>query len=61
VKFNYLSIPPQELPRKTGAIYFQIDHNSKQWINVIEKNNIAIYWDTAPEDIKLEFIVIKRN
>ncbi len=61
VKFNYLATPPQELPRKTGAIYFQIDHNSKQWINVIEKNNIAIYWDTAPEDIKLELIVIKRN
>ncbi len=61
VKFNHLSTPPQELPRKTGAIYFQIDHNSKLWINVIEKNNIAIYWDTAPEDIKLELIVIKRN
>ena len=61
VKFNYLSSPPQELPRKTGAIYFQIDHNSKLWLNVIEKNNITIYWDTAPEDIKLELIVIKRN
>ncbi|MFO7885093.1 MAG: type VI secretion system baseplate subunit TssK [Desulfobacteraceae bacterium] len=61
VKTTHLSALPQELPSKTDTVYFQIDHHSKQWIAVKEKKNIALYWDTAPADIKVEMIVIKRS
>jgi len=61
VKLDNLEIPPQELPRKTGSAYFKIDHHGKQWEPVKGGNNLALYWDTAPEDLKVELMVVRRN
>ena len=61
VKLNHLEIPPQELPRKTASTYFKVDHHGKQWEPVQGGNNIALYWDTAPEDLKVELMVVRRN
>jgi len=61
VTLNHLEIPPQELPRRTGSIYFQIDHHGKQWDHVKKGNNIALYWDMAPDDFKVELMVVRRN
>lgn len=61
VKLTHLEIPPQELPRKSGATYFQVDHHGKQWDHVRQGNNMALYWDTAPEDLKAELMVVRRN
>jgi len=58
VKLNQLQSPPQELPRRTRAIYFQIDHHSDQWAQVVKGLNLALYWDTAPEDLKLELMIV---
>lgn len=59
IKLESLSVPPQELPRRANTYYFQIDHHSEQWESVQKGNNIALYWDTAPEDVAVELMVVE--
>jgi type VI secretion system protein ImpJ len=61
IKMAHLSDPPQELPRIARAIYCQIDHHSDQWSQVQQGHNIALHWDTAPEDLKVELMVVGRS
>lgn len=61
VKLQHLPAPPQELPRRTHSIYFQIDHHSDQWDCVHKDYNIALYWDAAPEDLKVELMVVGKS
>ncbi|HPJ92390.1 MAG TPA: type VI secretion system baseplate subunit TssK [Deltaproteobacteria bacterium] len=61
IKLKHLSSPPQELPRKKGALYFQIDHHSDQWTSVQKGKNLALFWDTAPEDLSVELMVVGRS
>jgi len=61
IKMAHLSDPPQELPRRARAIYCQIDHHSDQWSQVQQGQNIALHWDTAPEDLKVELMVVGRS
>jgi type VI secretion system protein ImpJ len=58
---NHLTIPPQELPRRAGCVYFQIDHHGDQWASVQKGRNIALYWDSAPEDLGIELMVVGRS
>jgi type VI secretion system protein ImpJ len=61
VGLKHLQTPPQELPRRARSLYFQIDHHGDQWAYVQKGNNIALYWDTAPEDLKAELMVVGRS
>ena len=61
VRMEHLDLPPQELPRRARSIYFQVDHHSDQWAYVERGNNIALYWDAAPEDLKVELMVVGRS
>jgi len=61
IKLKHLSIPPQELPRRANCIYFQIDHHSDQWAEVQKGKNMALFWDTAPEDLKVELMAVGRS
>jgi type VI secretion system protein ImpJ len=58
IKLEHLSAPPQELPRRAQAIYCQIDHRGNHWSEIQKGHNIALYWDTAPEDLKVELMVV---
>ena len=58
IRLKHLPAPPQELPRRPHSIYFQIDHHSDQWAQVQKGKNIALYWDAAPEDLKVELMVV---
>ena len=60
IKLNPVPIPPQELPRRVDAVYFQIDHHSEKWQQVQEKGNLAIYWDKAKDDLTMELMVVGR-
>ena len=60
VKLDYLKIPPQELPRRADSCYFQIDHHSNQWARIEQGNNLALYWDSAPEDLSIELMITGR-
>jgi type VI secretion system protein ImpJ len=61
IKLEHLSSPPQELPRRAHSIYFQIDHHGDQWAQVQKGNNIALYWDSAPQDLKVELMAVGRT
>ena len=61
VGLTHLPAVPQELPRRARALYFQIDHHSDQWAQVQKSRNLALYWDTAPEDLKAEIMAVGRR
>jgi type VI secretion system protein ImpJ len=61
VRLEHLPLPPQELPRRAFALYFQLDHHSDLWQQVEKGNNLALYWDTAPEDLKVELMIVGRS
>lgn len=57
----HLASPPSELPRRGRALYFQIDHHDDQWPQVQKVKNLALYWDTAPDDLSVELMVVGRS
>jgi len=59
IGLEHLSIPPQELPRRVRSLYFQLDQHDDQFAQVEESNNIALYWDAAPEDLTVELMIVK--
>jgi type VI secretion system protein ImpJ len=61
IRTQHLTVPPQELPRRSHSIYFQLDHHSDQWSQVQKGHNMALYWDGAPEDLKAEVMVVGRS
>lgn len=61
IALKHLSAPPRELPRKANALYFQIDHHSDQWPIVQKGKNLALFWDTPPEDLTVELMVVGRS
>lgn len=58
VNVTHMETPPQELPRRSQAIYFEINHHSDHWVQVENTKNMAIYWDSAPEDLKVELMAV---
>lgn len=60
IGLEHLSIPPQELPRRARSVYFLVHHHSDQWALVQKNNNLALYWDNAPEDLEVELMVVGR-
>ena len=61
IALEHLPVPPQELPRRAHSIYFAVDHHSDQWALVEKGRNIALYWDSAPEDMEVELMVVGRS
>ncbi len=61
IRVDLLSSVPQELPRRSDCVYFQLDHHGEQWSQVQARNNLALYWDMAPEDLTVELMVVKRS
>ena len=61
VKVKYLENVPQELPRRPGSLYFQIDHHGELWQQVQRSNQLAIFWDEAPQGLKAELMVVGRR
>ncbi len=60
VGIEHLPVPPQELPRRARSIYFSVNHHTDQWALLQKNNNIALYWDNAPEDLEVELMVVGR-
>lgn len=61
VGLTHLSEVPQELPRRANALYFQVDHHGDQWAQIQKGKNVALYWDAAPEDLKVELMAVGRS
>jgi type VI secretion system protein ImpJ len=61
IRLEHLPVVPQELPRRPDSLYFAIDTHHDQWSLVEKGKNIAFYWDSAPEDLEVELMVISRK
>jgi type VI secretion system protein ImpJ len=61
IKLKHLPLPPQELPRRSRAVYFQVDHYGDAWAAVQKAHNLALYWDAAPEDLRVELMIVGRS
>lgn len=61
IKMQHVPSPPQELPRRAHCTYFQVDHNSDHWTQVSREKHLALYWDAAPEDLKIELMIVERT
>lgn len=54
----FLKSQPEGVPRRPNASYFRVDKQHFAWKAVAEKNNIMLTWDNAPEDLKVDIIVV---
>jgi type VI secretion system protein ImpJ len=61
IKLEHLPVPPQELPRRARSIYFQINHHGDYWAQVEKSHNLAMYWDAAPDDLRVELMVVGKG
>ena len=59
IKLEESHVPPPGLPRRQNSFYFKIDHYSSQWVDVQRSRNISLYWDTAPEDVMAEIVILR--
>lgn len=57
---SHCPVPPAGLPRRSNAYYFKIEKSSSAWADLQTYRNIALYWDSAPDDLVAEIIIIKR-
>ena len=60
IGLEHLPVVPQELPRRAFSLYFSIDSHHDQWGMAEKKNNVALYWDEAPEDLTVELMVVSK-
>ena len=56
----YLQTAPPGLPRRPNAHYFRIDVHDDQWSSVVRQENAALLWEEAPEDVKIELVVVRK-
>jgi type VI secretion system protein ImpJ len=74
LSIRYLEIPPEELPRRSNYNYFaldypgtlrrkneqrqNLDHHTSLWLRIEQHQNIAVYWQLAPERTEMQLMVI---
>ena len=59
VPLEYYPLPPAGLPRRAHSFYFRIDQSSRQWKDVEAVQAASLFWDTAPDDLSAEIIVLR--
>lgn len=56
----YMSSVPPGLPRRPNSYYLRLDIHDDQWSSVVRQENVALLWDEAPEDTKVELVVVRK-
>lgn len=57
---KFLRAHPEGIPKRQNAYYFRIDRNDPAMGSIQDWKNIVLLWDQAPDDLKVEFIVLRR-
>ncbi len=60
IELIHMPAAPQGLPRRAYSIYFRIEQVSDGWADVERLGNLAIYWSSAPADISVDLVVLRR-
>ncbi|MCK5262095.1 MAG: type VI secretion system baseplate subunit TssK [Gammaproteobacteria bacterium] len=56
----YLPAPPPGLPRRPNSYYLRLDVHDDQWSSVERQQNVSLLWEEAPEDTKIELVVVRK-
>ena len=56
----YLPAPPPGLPRRPNSYYLRLDTHDDQWSSVTRQENVALLWEEAPEDTRVELVVVRK-
>lgn len=56
---EYLKVRPESLPQRPDSHYFRLDQNETQWEGVENTRTLAVLWDGAPDDLKIELIMVR--
>jgi type VI secretion system protein ImpJ len=56
----YLSAPPPGLPRRPNSYYLRLDIHDDQWTSIARQQNVALLWEEAPEDTRIELVVVRK-
>jgi type VI secretion system protein ImpJ len=56
----YLPTAPPGLPRRPNSYYLRIDVHDDQWSSVVRQENVSLLWEEAPEDVKIELVVVRK-
>jgi type VI secretion system protein ImpJ len=51
--------PPQGLPQRAYTRYYRIEQQSDDWDAVERAGEIAMFWPDAPEDLRVEIVVLR--
>lgn len=56
---SYTDVPPPGIPRRADTFCFSINVNHQQWMEIQKSHSICIYWDSAPQDISFELVIMR--
>jgi type VI secretion system protein ImpJ len=56
----YMPAPPPGLPRRPNSYYLRLDIHDDQWSSVARQQNVSLLWEEAPEDTKVELVVVRK-
>ena len=57
---TYLQVRPEALPHRPKTSYFRLEQNDSRWDEVENQRTLALLWDEAPEDLKVELVMVRR-
>ena len=56
---TYLAVRPESLPQRPNTHYFRLNQNDTLWEGVENTRTMAVLWDAAPDDLKVELIMVR--
>lgn len=59
VPATYLRVRPESLPQRPNSSYFRIERHDPNWETVEQQRSIALLWDEAPEDLKVDVVMVR--
>lgn len=60
VELMHMPVAPQGLPRRSYSYYFRVETQCDPWEQVEKTGNVALDWPDAPDDLKVELVVLRR-
>ena len=51
--------PPQGLPQRSNTRYYRIEQMAQAWEAVEQEGEVAMFWAQAPEDLRVEVVVLR--
>ncbi len=56
---TYLTVRPESLPQRPNTHYFRLNQNDTLWEGVENTRTLTVLWDAAPDDLKIELIMVR--